>query len=81
MSTLILTIRAIINEQQRIPRQRNNQEFQRRGNIPSFNGCFYYEDLYFMFTEHCASSKDNVTNQYIYIDNNLVFFKPRVLNT
>ncbi len=33
-----------------------------------------------MSTEHYASFKDDVANQYVYIDNNLVFFGPRVLN-
>ncbi len=34
-----------------------------------------------MFTEYYTLLKDNVANQYIYIDNNLMFLGPRVLNT
>ena len=34
-----------------------------------------------MFTEHYTPLKNDVTNQYIYMDNNLVFLRPRVLNT
>ncbi len=80
ISTLILATKTIINEQQRIPRQRSNQKFQRKKNTPPPNKCFYYEDPYFISTEHYTPFKNNVTNQYIYIDNNLIFLGPRVSN-
>ena len=33
-----------------------------------------------MFIKYCTPLKNDVTNQYIYIDNNLVFLEPRILN-
>ena len=81
MSALALAIKAIINKQQRIPRQKNNQKFQHRENTPPPNKYFYCEDPHFISTKHYTPLKDNVTNQYIYIDNNLVFLGPRIPNT
>ncbi len=34
-----------------------------------------------MSIKYYAPFKNNVTNQYIYIDNNLIFLGPRLLNT
>src|SRR6266536_4008909 len=79
--TLTLVIRVIINKQQRIPRQKNNQKFQRRGNIPPPNRYFYCEGPHFISIKHYTPLKNNVANQYIYIDNNLVFLGSRILNT
>jgi len=50
-------------------------------NTPPPNRYFYYEDPHFISTEYSIYLKNNVANQYIYIDNNLIFLKPRILNT
>ena len=34
-----------------------------------------------MSTKHYTPLKNNVTNQYIHINNNLIFLRPRILNT
>ncbi len=49
-------------------------------NTFSPNRYFYCEGPHFMSIEYYTSFKDDVVNQYMYIDNNLMFFEPRVLN-
>ncbi len=44
-------------------------------------GCFYCEGPHFISTEYYTPLKDDVVNQYIYINNNLIFLGPRILNT